>query len=64
MIFPKLFEVLCSAIQHLFEIGVPLMLFGVLLVHLLGVLLFHHDEQCLLLCHQSMTLSKVAGKGK
>ena len=58
--FAKLFEILCSAIQHLFEIG-PRSSHQPLL--LLGVLLFRHGEQSLLLCHQSMTLCKVAGKG-
>ena len=56
MVFPKLIEILCRALQHLFEIDVPLQLFG--------VLLFHHGEQCVLLCHQLMALSKVAWKGK
>ena len=56
MVFPKLIEILCRALQHLFEIDVPLLLFG--------VLLFHHGEQCVLLCHQLMALSKVAWKGK
>ena len=32
MVFPKLIEVLRSAIQHLFKVGVPLPLFGVLLL--------------------------------
>ena len=60
MRFPTIRE---SALQHLFEINVPLLLFGVLL-QLFGVLLFHHGEQCVLLCHQLMALSKVAWKGK
>ena len=50
MRFPTIRE---SALQHLFEIDVPLLLFGVLL-QLFGVLL----------CHQLMALSKVAWKGK
>jgi len=56
MLFAKLIEILCCAIQNLLEIAVPPLLFG--------VLLFHHGKQILLLCHQSMALSKVAGKGK
>ena len=44
MIFPKLIEVLCSAIQHLFEIGVPLSLFGVLQL-IFARSLFHHDHR-------------------
>jgi len=39
----KLIEILCRAIQHLFKIGAPLLLFG--------ALLFHQSEQSLLLCH-------------
>ena len=63
-IYAKLSEILRSAIQYLFEISVPLPLFGVLLLQLLGVLLFHHGEQSPFLRHQPMALSKVAGKGK
>ena len=64
MLFAKLIEILCSAIQNLFEIAVPLPLFGVPLLLLFGVSLFPYDEQCLLLCHQLMALCKVAGIGK
>ena len=69
MLFAKLIEIRCSAIQDLLEIRVPLPLFGVLLLQLLSVfplfsvLLFHHGEQSPFLCHQSMALCKVAGKG-
>ena len=63
MIFAKLIEILRSAIQYLFEIDVPLLLLSVLPLLLSGPL-FQSCEQCLLLCHQSMALCKVAGKGK
>jgi hypothetical protein len=67
MNFAKLIEILCSAIQNLFEIGSPLfhltvppLLLGVLLLIFVRSL-FHHG---VVLCHQSMALCKVAGKGK
>lgn len=56
MFFAKLSEIIRGAIQNLFEIGVSLLLFG-------GSL-FPHDNLSLLLCHQSMALCKVTGKGK
>ena len=56
MLFAKLIEIRCCAIQNLRQIAVPPLL--------LGVLQFPHGEQCLLLCHQSMALCMVAGKGK
>ena len=69
MIFPQLIEILSGPVQYLFQIGVPLTLFVVLLLLfvvllLFGCLLIQHDEQRLLLCHQSMALSKVVGKEK
>jgi len=63
MLFAKLIEILCSAIQNLLEIAVPPLLFGVLLL-IFARSLFHRGEQCLLLHHQPMALRKVTGKGK
>ncbi len=63
MLFAKLIEILCCAIQNLFEITVSPLLFRVLLL-IFARSPFHPDEQILLLCHQSMALRKVAGKGK
>jgi hypothetical protein len=70
MVFAKLGEILCSATQDLIEIRVSPLLLGVLLFHhgqqslLLSGALFQSCEQRLLLCHQPMALCKVARKGK
>jgi hypothetical protein len=63
MLFAKLIEILRSAIQDLLEIRVPSLLLNEQSLLLSGPL-FQSCEQRLLLCHQPMALSKVAGKGK